>query len=223
MKSLLWLAAAALLTSTAVADRGVRPDKTELPLNQAALRVANGYKDGGKYNTKWTGSGTPEEIRHKGERILAASEDGTYCSGFTFAVVMKTAEQAGLLQNKKVEDVRKFQKDWYGAVSEEEMREKQCALAVGKLGIGRQVSPEEAQPGDFVQFWRGRSGHSVVFLGWVRDKDGNPTGLKYRSTQGSTDGIGNKVEYLNNSEAGSGSVDPDRVYFARLEPRSQER
>lgn len=190
---------------------------TDLPLNRAVLKVAYAYPDGGRFNTAWAGSGTPEQVDHEGQRILAQGTDGTYCSGFTFATVMRTARKEGLLQGKSLEQVRRFKKEWYGAVTEPELREKQCALAVGNLGIGRQVSPEEAEPGDFAQFWRGRGGHSVVFLGWVFDNAGKKAGLKYRSSQSSTDGIGDKIEYFRDSKAGKGQVDPERIYFARLE------
>jgi hypothetical protein len=210
------LVAVLLLGPPLAGAEKIEPDATELPLNQAVLNVSQAYPDGGEYNGAWTGSGTPEQIDHQGQRILAAGTGGTYCSGFTFATVMKTAREAGLLEGKSVEQVRRFQKEWYGAVQEPEMREKQCALAVGNLGIGRQVSPEEAEPGDFAQFWRARSGHSVVFLGWVYDPNGNRAGLKYRSSQGSTGGIGNKIEFFRDSAAGEGHVDPERIYFARL-------
>lgn len=206
-----------LFGSNASAASEIRADKTNLPMNRAVLKIAHDFKDGGAYNTKWTGSGTPERIEHLGERILAEGTGGTYCSGFTFNVAMKTAEKLGLLKGKSVDEVRKFQKNWYGAVSDKTMREKQCSLAVGELGIGKEVSSDEAQPGDFAQFWRSKSGHSVVFLGWLLDKDGQRTGLKYRSSQGSTNGIGNHIEYFNNSKVGKGTVDPSRIYFARFE------
>lgn len=220
----LFLLPAIFISSALLADQpNISPDPTDLPLNQAALKVALAYKDGGKYNTQWTGSGTPERIVHEGQQILAAGTGGTYCSGFTFATVMATAQKAGLLQGKTVEEVRRFQKEWYGAVSEPEIREKQCALAVGHLGIGRQVAADEAQPGDFLQFWRVRSGHSVVFLGWVNDQDGKRIGFKYRSSQGSTDGIGNTIEYFQGARE-NGYVNPARMYFARLgkDPKPEE-
>src|SRR5688500_13379378 len=77
------------------------------------LRLAKSYPNGGKYN--WAGSGTPHEIVFKGERILAKGTNGTYCSGFTFAVVMRAAEQNNLLKEKTAEQIRRFQKEWYGA------------------------------------------------------------------------------------------------------------
>ncbi len=185
-------------------------------LNERVLETARAYPDGGGYNDQWTGSGTPEQIELSGSTILEEGTGGTYCSGFTFTVAMRVAADAGLLDGKPVDAVRHFQREWYGAVSDETIREKQCAVAVETLGIGREVEMDEARPGDFVQFWRVRSGHSVVFLDWVYDDAGNKAGLRYRSSQGSTNGIGDRVEYFQESEAGDGHVDPERIYFARL-------
>ena len=72
------------------------------------VAVARSFPDGGGYNAKWGGSGTPEEIRFLDKRILAKGENGTYCCGFTFAVVMKAAGEAGLLEGKTVEQVKRF-------------------------------------------------------------------------------------------------------------------
>jgi hypothetical protein len=128
---------------------------------------------------------------------------------------MKAAGEAGLLEGKTVEQVKRFQKEWYGAVPEKDVAEKQCAVALGHLGIGKQVTPDEAQSGDFLQFWRTKSGHSVVFLNWV-EKDGKRVGFNYRSSQGSTDGVGDKVEYFKDSGIDKGEVDAQRMYFGRL-------
>jgi hypothetical protein len=108
--------------------------------------IARTFPDGGGYNTKWAGTGTPEEIRFKDARILSKSENGTYCCGFTFAVVMNAAGDAGLLKDETVEQIKRFQKEWYGAVKDKDVAEKQCAVALGNLGIGKQVTPDEAQP-----------------------------------------------------------------------------
>jgi hypothetical protein len=129
------------------------------------LEVARAYHDGGGYDDSWKGTGVPEEIHFKNERILATGK-GTYCCGFTFAVAMEVAQERGLLAGKQPSQIRSFQKQWYGAT--EESREIQCAMAVEKLGIGQRIEPDEALPGDFLQFWRtNKSGHSVVFLDWI--------------------------------------------------------
>jgi hypothetical protein len=175
------------------------------------VKIAREYKDGGGY--KWKGSGAPEEISFKGERILPKGES-TYCSGFTFAVVMKAAAERGLLRDKTPDQIRAFQRDWYGATKES--AETQCALAVERLGIGKQISPEKAEAGDFLQLWRtNKSGHSVVFLEWVKE-GGRPIGVKYRSTQMSTDGIGDRVEYFADAPGKDGKVNVKRMYFCRL-------
>jgi hypothetical protein len=175
------------------------------------VEIARAFPDGGGY--EWKGSGVPQEIRFKGEQILAKGEH-TYCSGFTFAVVMQAATERGLLRDKSPDDIRTFQKQWYGATNES--AETQCALAVQTLGIGEPVAPEHAQPGDFLQLWRtNKSGHSVVFLDWVKEK-GRAVGVKYRSSQTSTDGIGDRVEYFAGVPGKNGRVDPKRMYFCRL-------
>jgi hypothetical protein len=184
----------------------------------SVLEIARNYPDGGGYDSSWKGSGVPAEIRFKDERILAKGR-GSYCCGFTFAVVMDAATQRGLLRDKSVDEVRAFQKQWYGAT--EESREIQSALAVRTLGIGDRIEPEKVQPGDFLQFWRRTSsGHSVVFLEWV-EEEGQRVGFKYRSSQGSTKGIGDRVEYLAGVEGKDGAVDPERMYFCRLKEEAE--
>jgi hypothetical protein len=204
-----------LLLVAAAAAPSTRPASSSLA-SDVVLRVARGYADGGGYNTKWAGSGTPEEIRFNGERVLGKGAAGTYCCGFTFAVAMRAGGEMKLFEGKSLAQVKRFQKEWYGAVDEPEIREKQCALAVGNLGVGRQVSADEAMPGDFMQFWRTpKGGHSVIFLGWI-ETDGKRIGFKYRSSQGSTKGIGDNEEYFSDSGVEKARVLRDRVYFGRF-------
>ena len=205
------LVTAALTLPPAAPRAADRPSPP--PIDTVA--VSRTIPDGGGYNKKWTGSGTPDEITFKDARILARGTDGTYCSGFTFTVAMKAATDAGLLKDRTVPQIRQFQKEWYGAVPDKDVRERQCALALPNLGIGRQITPDDARPGDFVQFWRTKSGHSAVFLGWV-DRDGQRIGLKYRSSQDSTHGVGDKAEYFKDTGIDKADVNPQRMYFGRL-------
>ncbi|OQB23134.1 MAG: hypothetical protein BWY12_00310 [candidate division BRC1 bacterium ADurb.Bin183] len=56
-------------------------------------------------------------------------------------------------------------------------------------GMGREISPREARPGDFMNItWTNGGGHSVVFLGWLLDKEGN-IGIAFWSSQGGTNGM----------------------------------
>lgn len=175
------------------------------------VAIARAFPDGGGY--EWKGSGVPEDVRFNDKLILAKGK-ATYCSGFTFAVVMKAAAEGGLLKDKTFDQVRSFQKDWYGATKES--GETQCVYAMQKLGIGDAVLVKNAKPGDFLQLWRtNKSGHSVVFLEWVVD-GGKPIGVKYRSTQTSTGGIGDRVEYFAGTPGKKGAVDLKRLYLGRL-------
>jgi hypothetical protein len=209
-QSSVWIAVALLVTLASVHGKDKEP-------TNIVLRIARAYPDGGGYSVKWTGSGTPEEIRHNDTRILAKCDaDGTYCSGFTFAVAMRAAGELGLLKDKSVEDVKKFQKSWYGNSKDQDTRERQCAVAVEQLGIGKAIELKDARPGDFCQIWRSdKSGHSVVFLEWV-EENGKRVGLKYRSSQNGTKGIGDRTEYFSDAEGRRGKVLRDRTYFARL-------
>ena len=177
------------------------------------LKIAYGYHDGSGYDDLWKGTGVPHEIQFNNVRILAKG-NGSYCCGFTFAVAMEAAERRRLLQSKSIDDIRTFQKQWYGAT--EESREVQCGLAMERLGIGRRIRPADALPGDFLQFWRtNQSGHSVVFLDWVIE-GGRHVGIRYRSSQGSTQGIGDRIEYMSGMPGYDGSVIAKRMYFGRL-------
>jgi hypothetical protein len=199
------------LSSTLCFGRGISVESSS---NEDVLRIARSYKDGGKYN--WNGSGTPDAIVFSGQTILPKGE-GTYCSGFTFTVAMRAAVERGLLTNKKVDQIQKFQREWYGATKR--TAEVQAGLAMKNLGIGRSVKFDYAQPGDFLQLWRTKknSGHSVVFLGWIIEK-GKKIGVRYRSTQESTNGIGDRVEYFSDASGHEGEVVRNRTYFARLNP-----
>lgn len=184
-----------------------------LDVTNDVVRVARSFKDGGHYLLK--GSGTPEAIIFQGHTILPAATNGTYCSGFTFAVAMRTASARGLLKDKTVEQMRHFQREWYGNTSKS--AEKQAGVALQTLGLGKNVPIDQARPGDFIQFWRTtKSGHSAVFLGWVMEK-ARVIGFQYRSSQPGTDGIGEKVEYFADVPEKKGTVLRARTYIARLD------
>jgi hypothetical protein len=193
------------------------------------LKAARGYADGGGYvSPPWKGHGVPEAVKLRDDDqtpIRWPNRDKrTYCCGFTFAVVMKVARNKGLLDGKPRAAVQRFATEWYGANATS--AEKQCVLAMEKLGIGEEVEPEvrdirqkTLHPGDFVMFWRRNgSGHSVVFLDWAREPKGKVVGMKYRSSQSGTNGIGDAVEYFESPPGRSrtGVINPLRTYAGRL-------
>lgn len=178
------------------------------------IKIANTYSDGGGYNWTAGNSGVPEELRFKGRTILKKGQGGTYCCGFTLAVAMRVASERGLLADKTFEQLRQFQKQWYGV--DDQSGGTLCVYAVEQLGIGSAVEHPDARPGDMVQFWRSnKSGHSVIFLSWV-EQDGRRIGFRYRSSQKSTNGIGNKTEYFADVSGRGGKVLRERTYICRL-------
>ena len=177
------------------------------------VTAARAYRAGGGFNVQWKGSGTPRPIDFNGERLLAKG-DGTYCCGYTFTVAMDVAKNRNLLKDKTFAQIRRFQKDWYGV--SKESKETLCVHAVKVLGIGIAVDHRSAKAGDMAQFWRkDGSGHSVMFLSWI-ERSGKRIGLRYRSSQTGTDGIGDRTEYFSDSTEEANGVDRKRTYFCRL-------
>ncbi len=202
---------ASLLTFVWLAQ--IAPAQT-VPPETGVLPIARSFKNGGHYDLTNHGTGVPEDLTFQGEKILSTDPNGSYCCGFTLSVVLRTAENRGLLKDKTPKDVRHFQKEWYGATAD--TRELTCTKAMTDFKIGRSIKFADAQPGDFVQFWRGKSGHSVVFLNWELSQDGQKIGIHYRSSQTRTDGIGDRSEFFSDSGVKGGQILRDRTYFARL-------
>lgn len=179
--------------------------------NEDVLTIANSFSGGGY---KWSSTGVPKSIYFKDSEILAKSEEGTFCSGYTFTVAFDALEKRGLIKNLTVDQIKWLQKNWYG--TNDVSAETQCLYSLEKLGLGKKVDHSDAQAGDFVQFWRNnKSGHSVIFLDWVRDHSGKITGIKYRSTQKSTNGIGDRTETIG---SGDRDISIQRLYIVRLNP-----
>jgi hypothetical protein len=144
--------------------------------------------------------GTTRTLRYEGETIAEGDPEGRcHCCGLTFEVFFRAWEtwcrKEGLpfrILDLDAEGVRRLQAKWFGSPEDPT-----CSRgAILEFGLGREVPPEEALPGDFVQFWRRNgTGHSAVFLGWVRE-EGRPVALRYWSTQSSTSGISPREEPL---------------------------
>lgn len=208
-------ATAVLLLGLACAGQALGQESRSIS-SAEVLKEARAFPDGGGYDRSWKGSGTPEEIRFAGERILRAGTEKngkatSYCCGFTFTVFMRLANRHDLLKGRSVTDVKRLQKTWYGTTKR--TAERQSVLALEDFGLGKTVKHAAARPGDFVQFWRtNRSGHSVIFLAWITEK-GQRVGLRYRSSQGSTKGIGDVTERFSTH---GGKIDAKRLHIGRL-------
>ncbi len=191
----------------------VVPAVSGADLNAKVIEVANSKSGGGYY---WPDPapegyhGAPETFKWQGSTILGASEGRSHCCGFTCWVALEVAKANGLLEGKTVKQVRSFKGLWFGSSTNHEMP----ARALPALGIGVKVPFQDAQPGDFMQLWRtDDSGHSVIFLDWVRDAAGTITAVKYRGSNKTTKGVGDHTEKL---KSAGGRVDPAKCHVGRM-------
>ncbi|QDT69673.1 hypothetical protein MalM25_26120 [Planctomycetes bacterium MalM25] len=180
---------------------------------RSVVEIAREFPDGGGYHWVAGASGVKEPVTFRGETLLEACDEGSFCCGYTFAVAVRAAEERGLLADKSVEEMKRFLKLWYGAPGGDKTL---VVLAAQTLGVGRATPLDEAEPGDFVQLWReGGSGHSVIFLEWVEEAN-QRVGFRYRSSQPATDGVGDRTEYFADAPDHDGRVLRDQTYACRL-------
>ena len=87
-------------------------------------------------------------------------------------------------------------------------------LALEAYGLGDKIADmKNVQKGDFVQIWRtSGSGHSVIFINWTTNAVGDTTGMRYWSTQTSTNGVNYNTEYFSGL---GGNIDKTHTYYSR--------
>ena len=65
-----------------------------------------------------------------------------------------------------------------------------------------------------MQYWRNnKSGHSVIFIDWIKNQEGKITQLKYWSTQKKTKGIGYNVEPVGDNKD---DITLNKIFISRL-------
>lgn len=227
------------------ANREIVKETAPYPFQSKILQYANTLPKNGTYGYYWApGSndtlhlGTTKNIDYLGVRISDVRENrGTHCVGVSWQVCMTVLQDwanangaNGKIQNLTVDDVKKFADRWFikldaqsGVTKIAPPEEKGAAYALTSFNLGEEIPFDEAQPGDFVQFWRkDGSGHSCVFLKWVRDEEGNIIGVSYWGSQPQTNGIGSDTEYFDpypNSDKPQRLLNRNRFYIGRLAPR----
>ena len=186
--------------------------------NEVTMELLDGYPTDGTHDYLWDGSyaGTTQDIWYLDALVAEGRADRScYCVGITWELFMRAYQRIlggsdASLNDLDVPELYEFRTDWYvrdlwGAGASE---------ALEFWGLGEEVTDlQDLQPGGFVQFWRNSgSGHSVIFLDWEIDGDGDITGIYYWSCQGSTDGLGTVSEYFG---TGGSSIDPAYLYAGR--------
>ncbi len=199
-----------------------------IDVNGYVLDILFDYPRDGTHPYSWvnTYDGVTRDLFYKSERIARANPDGSkscYCCGLTYEVFFRAMERLNSdlragedINNLSPGDMRYLKYLWFV----------QSAWGDGPgvgmefYGLGDKITDwQEVRPGDFVQFWRtSGSGHSVIFIDWIRDINGEPMGIYYWSTQGSTNGINFNTEYFSGK---GGNINPNYTYFSRV--RSPEK
>lgn len=207
---------------------------SKLELNNYVLKVIPEY-EGDEYpyllnNDYKNYNGVTENIVYQDALIAKADPYGSkasHCVGLTYEVFFRAMKErnkdAGItsdnFNNMTVEDMKDFLLTWYAAKGYSKSEGNQLAGAIVKYGLGTQITDlENAKVGDFIDFSRTKSGHTAVFINWLRDDKNNIVGFRYWSTQESTNGIGFKEEYFsdNAQEAFRGTVDRNQLYIGRV-------
>lgn len=214
------------LLLAAIAIRAEEAMPTEDEFSKFVMAVVKTYPTDGTHGYYWPKGdawpGTTCDLLYQGTKACEADpQKRCYCCGLTFEVFAKAWKQWGEgrkrefaipgVDGKGILDLRA---DWFGSTGDKRTT-LQAAVVSRKLGRAI-ANPDEARAGDFVQLWRKNgTGHSVVFLEWKKGGDGKVKGIKYWSTQKSTNGIGEREERV----AGDDGVDLEQVYVVRVGKR----
>ncbi|GAB4315781.1 MAG: hypothetical protein Kow0059_08010 [Candidatus Sumerlaeia bacterium] len=214
---------------TTTVIRFISPDLPEF--NRIVLQLAAQYPTDGTHKYWWPRAGESQydggtqDLFLNGVKVMTGEpEHRTYCCGLTLEVFLRASQEyikrhgADAMPFLTPENWGEFKRLWFV----ENLNGPGPSAALAKFGAGREISAGEVMPGDFVQLWRtknrkGRvSGHSVIFLEWIKNSEDDIIGLRYWSTQTSTEGIHENEEYF----GPLGGLSTEFTYYARVEPKS---
>ncbi len=172
-------------------------------------KVQSKAPDGGGYFTGKDAKPTESPIGYRlelfGKPLLDPPRTTSYCSGSTYAAFI---EALNLIFPHGLDSL---DFDHYEALRMQEINGGRREDGIKMWGhwnadgfgnhyallqyarIGMEVKPNQARPGDFMNIsWKKGGGHSVIFLGWYKDKEGKRQ-LLYWSSQKGTNGIGDQL------------------------------
>jgi len=224
-----------LLFSCVQTQQRIASEKNaDLPeFNKIVLNIIKQYPTDGTHGYWWPQGGEgnydgcTQDLSLNGKTVMKGEpQKRAYCCGLTLEVFLRSykkwlethgGEKASVISG---DDWPRFQKLWFV----EKVNGPGPSAAVEAFGLGRTIEPDQALPGDFVQIWRtlkeGKktpSGHSVIFLSWIKDSAGKIDGMRYWSTQPGTNGISERVEYF----GANGGIAGENSHFTRVEPKAK--
>lgn len=225
---------ASVAVNASASKTEVQTIASKIELNNYVLNTLSSY-EGYTYpyllnNDYANYNGVTDNIIYQGFLVAKANPDGSkssHCVGLTYEVFFRamqarnkdTGTSPDNFNNMNIDNMKDFLLTWYAAKGYSKSQGNQLAGAIVKYGLGAQIiNLEDAKAGDFIDFSRTKSGHTAVFINWLRDGKGNIVGLKYWSTQESTNGIGYKEEYFsdNPKEGFRGAVERNQLYIGRV-------
>lgn len=177
---------------------------------QAIDKVQATAMDGGGYFIGIKAVPTESPIGYKlklfDRPLLEPPRTTSYCSGSTYAAFI---EQLNLIfsknEGKKLSDERyeaiRMQEEnggrredtikFWGKWNDDGFGSHYALVQYAKMG--EEIKPPQARPGDFINIsWAKGGGHSVVFLGWYQDENGQKN-IVYWASQTRTNGFGDEV------------------------------
>jgi len=195
----------------------------QIDMNGYSVDILEEYPCDGTHPYAWldTYTGVTRDLYYKNERIARANPDGSrscYCCGLTFEDFFRAMLQlnsdlnrSGDINGMTAADMRYFIHIWFV----QSVWGDGPGIALQQFGLGENIAQfKDVKTGDYVQLWRTTgSGHSVIFMNWTTNAAGDTTGLRYWSTQGSTNGINYAIEYF---DGFGGTVNPALCYFSRV-------
>jgi hypothetical protein len=187
-----------------IAKVGKVKDDEEGSLNPYVLAMLACYPTNGSYPYRCKPleydlyNGVTQDIWYKARVVAKAHPNWTrcsYCCGLTFEVFCRAMQyrnvQKGLdpddFNGMSYYDLFNLLQFWYIEAAGDSPQ-----LGIVSYGLGKKIDKlEDARPGDFLDFSRNnKSGHSVIFIDWVKDEGGKIVGFKYFSSNSGGVGYG---------------------------------
>jgi hypothetical protein len=200
-------------------------DDAEGSLNPYVLKIVDAYPVDTSYPYRWEKNeydiynGVTENLLYKEQTVAKAHPNGSRasnCCGLTFEVFFRAMQfrnkQKGIdindFNGMTYDDLYNFMLIWF-VVGKGDSPQK----AIEYYGLGQAINDWNlAKAGDFCDISRNNgTGHSIIFIRWLKDPDGKIIGMDYFSSQ--KKGVGFETELFSDT---GGKVLRDQVHLARV-------